>query len=135
MLDYGAGRGSLAEALRLLVPADIRISEYDPAVPRIQDMPVFADLVVTTDVLEHVEPERLGAVLAHLRLLARKAIFAVIATRPSNKVLSDGRNAHLILEQDAWWVERLLKARFQVTPGPASPLLKPSREFVVVLTP
>lgn len=135
VLDYGAGRGTLAAALKALVPASVRISEHDPAVPRIAAHPTFADLVVTTDVLEHVEPKRLDIVLAHLKWLARKAVFAVIATRPSNKTLSDGRNAHLIIEQDAWWVERLVAAGFTVTPGPASPLKKPSRELVVVLTP
>lgn len=135
VLDYGAGRGTLAEALKPLVSAAVRISEYDPAVPRIEALPTFADLVVSTDVIEHVEPDKLDDVLAHLRMLARKAVFVVIATRPSGKVLSDGRNAHLILEQDAWWAERLLQAGFSVSPGPKSPLLKPSREFVAVLTP
>jgi hypothetical protein len=134
VLDYGAGRGSLALALGALLSPAVRISEYDPAVPRIAALPGFADLVVCTDVLEHIEPDRLDAVLAHLKMLARKAVFVVIATRPSNKTLSDGRNAHLILEQDAWWVERLLQAGFQVSPGPVSPSVKPSREFVAVLT-
>ncbi len=134
VLDYGAGEGTLAKALRDLLPSSVRIAEYDPAVARIEDTPFFADLVVCTDVLEHVEPKNLDAVLAHLKMLARKAVFAVIATRPSGKVLSDGRNAHLIIEQDVWWVERLLKAGFTVSSGPASPTLKPSRELVVVLT-
>ena len=135
VLDYGAGEGNLAVALRQLLPSSVRIAEYDPGVLRIEARPSFADLVTCTDVLEHVEPEKLDAVLAHIKMLARKAVFAVIATRPSNKTLSDGRNAHLILEQDAWWVDRLLAAGFQVSPGPKSPSLKPSRELVVVLTP
>lgn len=132
--DYGAGRGTLVEALRSLVPAYVRLSEYDPAVPRIAEMPVFADLITCTDVLEHIEPVNLDGVLAHLKALARRAVFIVIATRPSNKTLTDGRNAHLIIEQDAWWAEKLLQAGFQVWPGPKSPLKKVSREFVAVLT-
>lgn len=135
VLDYGSGQGTLVESLRGMVLPTIRLSEYDPAVPRIQALPEFADLVVSTDVLEHIEPDRLDAVLGHLKMLARKAVFVVVATRPSGKMLSDGRNAHLILEQDAWWTERFLRAGFQVNEGPKSPSLKPSREFVAVLTP
>ncbi len=135
VLDYGAGERNLAKALRTLVRPFVRISEYDPAVPEISQRPGFADLVVSTDVLEHIELEKLDTVLEHLRVLARKAVFVVIATRPSNKTMLDGRNAHLIVEQDAWWVERLLQAGFAVNPGPVSPSLKPSREFVAVLTP
>lgn len=136
ILDYGCGRGSLASALRTRADiAGIRIAEYDPARPGYDRPPAFADLVVCTDVLEHVEPPRLDAVLAHLRTLARKAVFVVIATRTSNKTMSDGRNAHLIVESDEWWRARVTRAGFTVHPGPASPCTKPSREWVAVLTP
>lgn len=132
ILDYGCGRGMLAHALRGLGRP---CREYDPAIPGKDGRPAFADLVVCTDVLEHIEPDKLDTVLAHLRGLARKACFVVIATRPSNKTLTDGRNAHLILEQAAWWEARVRAAGFEVHPGPASPLDKPSREWVAVLTP
>lgn len=135
VLDYGCGQGTLKKALRPLVSSAVRIDEYDPAITGKDRLPDFADLVVCTDVLEHVEPERLDAVLKHLRMLARKAVFAVIATRPANKTLTDGRNAHLILEQAPWWEGRLLAAGFTIQPGPKSPLEKPSREWVGVLIP
>lgn len=135
VLDYGAGRGMLAVALRQDLKGFVRISEYDPAVQSKSAMPSFADLVVCSDVLEHVEPEKLETVLAFLKILARKAVFVVIATRASNKTMADGRNAHLILEQDEWWKARLEAAGFTVHTGPKSPSLKPSREFVAVLTP
>lgn len=139
VLDYGCGQGSLARALlarpRDVLPA-LRVSEYDPAVSSKAGPPTFADLVVCTDVLEHVEPDCLEAVLAHLRLLARKAVFVVVATRPSNKTMADGRNAHLILADAAWWAGRLAAAGFTVQPEPPkSPLVKVSREWVAVLTP
>jgi len=135
VLDYGCGQGRLALALRSLTPSVVRIDEYDPAIPGKDGHPHFADLVVCTDVLEHVEPDRLSNVLAHLQTLARKAVFVVIATRPSNKTLPDGRNAHLIIEPDAWWYEAVVSAGFTVEPGPKSPLKKPSREWVAVLRP
>lgn len=134
VLDYGCGQGALKKALRPLVANDVRIDEYDPAIPGKDSRPTFADLLVCTDVLEHVEPDRLGTVLRHLDVLARKALFLVIATRPSNKTLSDGRNAHLIIQPDKWWEKTLSAAGFNCEPGPSSPLEKPSREYVTVIT-
>lgn len=134
VLDYGCGEGALVRALRERVDPRVRLAEYDPAIAGKNDAPSFADLVVCTDVLEHIEPDRLGCVLEHLDVLARKAVFAVIATRASNKTLLDGRNAHLTIESSNWWYDRLEQHGFHVEHGPASPLKKPSREAVFLLT-
>lgn len=134
VLDYGCGQGRLTEAVRSLAP-ELSCRDYDPAVSGKDGRPSFADLVTCTDVLEHVEPERLVSVLAHLRQLARKAVFVVIATRPSGKTLTDGRNAHLILEDASWWKARVIEAGLQVHSHPVSPSRKPSREWVAVLLP
>lgn len=134
VLDYGCGQGRLVTALRPLVPSVVRLDEYDPAIQGKDGHPDFADLVVCTDVLEHIEPDRLTDVLAHLHLLARRAVFVVIATRPSNKTMADGRNAHLIVKDDAWWQARMAAAGFAIAGvAPVSPLAKPSREWVAVL--
>lgn len=134
VLDYGCGQGALGEALRVNKPAWLRIDEYDPAVPMKKRWPVFADLVVCTDMLEHAERDRLHVILAHLRILTRKALFVVVATRPSNKTMADGRNAHLIQESAEWWAETVTSAGFKIAPDPPiSPLIKPSREWVAVL--
>jgi 2-polyprenyl-3-methyl-5-hydroxy-6-metoxy-1,4-benzoquinol methylase len=133
VLDYGCGQGALVRRLRARAPG-VRFAEYDPAVAAKNYLPSFADLVVCTDVLEHIEPDRLTTVLQHLDMLARTAIFVVVATRPSNKTLPDGRNAHLIIESAEWWAETCLAHGFTVSPGPASPLAKPSREWVAILT-
>jgi len=141
VLDYGCGQGALCRALRTELAKEgrietLRIAEYDPAIDGKEGLPYFADLVVCTDVLEHVEPALLANVLGHLRALAKKAVFVVIATRPSNKTLPDGRNAHLILEDAAWWTARLERAGFTFDSDPPhSPLAKPSRELVAVLRP
>jgi hypothetical protein len=136
VLDYGCGQGSLKRALSEKVDARVIVREYDPAIPLKSGWPEFADLVVCTDVLEHIEPERLSSVLVHLKTLARKAVFVVIATRPSNKTMTDGRNAHLTVESAEWWIARLEAAGFtvDVAAAPVSPLKKPSRELVAVLT-
>lgn len=101
VLDYGCGQGSLGRALGEIV------REYDPAIPEKSATPSPVDLVVCTDVLEHIEPACLGDVLDHLRDLSRKACFVVIATRPAQKFLADGRNAHLIVETDDYWRKQL----------------------------
>ncbi len=135
VLDYGCGEGGLKRELKALCAESVRIDEYDVAITVKDALPSFADLVVCTDVLEHIEPDCLSGVLAHLRLLARKAVFVVIATRPSKKTMSDGRNAHLTVEPAEWWAETVKAAGFTIAPDPpVSPLIKPSREWVAVLT-
>jgi|SRR5688572_4287337 len=134
LLDYGCGQGRLMAAVQDL-NCNLSCRDYDPAIPSKSAPPVFADLVTCTDVLEHIEPDKLGAVLTHLRQLARKAVFVVIATRPSSKVLPDGRNAHLILEDESWWRDRVTAVGFTIHSHPVSPSPKPSREWVAVLLP
>jgi hypothetical protein len=98
--------------------------------------PAFADLVTCTDVMEHVEPDRLEAVFTHIRQLARKAAFFVIATRPANKRLPNGGNAHLIIEPASWWHDRVVAAGFTVQDGPTVwPEKRPSACWVGVVTP
>lgn len=116
LLDYGCGQGALKKALR---PAwwrrgpALQVREYDPAIAGKDALPAPADLVVCTDVLEHIEPELLDNVLDHLQSLSRRLLFAVVSTRPAKKTLEDGRNAHLIVEPDAWWRPKL-EQRFRI---------------------
>lgn len=102
ILDYGAGKQKLAQALTRR-----RVIGYDPAVPELSAEPQPADMVACTDVLEHVEPELIDNVVSHIASLARVCCFLVIATGPASKTLSDGRNAHLIQKPLSWWLERL----------------------------
>ena len=101
VLDYGCGKGTLAKSM----PYEIK--EYDPAIKGKDGRPALADVVVCTDVLEHIEPENLLIVLADLATLTKKVIFLVVATRKAVKELPSGRNAHLIVENGTWWVEQL----------------------------
>lgn len=103
LLDYGCGKQTLIEALR--VPW---ARGYDPCVPGLDGEPKPADLVVCTDVLEHIEPDCLEAVLDHLRSLSKRLFFTSISLVPAKKVLPDGRNTHLIVQPAAWWLWRLL---------------------------
>lgn len=103
VLDYGCGKGRLGKAL------PFPIWEYDPAVPGKEESPRAADLVVCSDVLEHIEPEKLGPVLEDLQRCVKQLGFFVIATGPASKTLADGRNAHLIQKGAGWWQTKLEK--------------------------
>ena len=101
VLDYGCGKGTLGQ--RLPFP----IWEYDPAIPGKDKAPRPADLVTCFDVLEHIEPEYLDNVLKDLARCVLKIGYFTINMAPSSKTLADGRNAHLIQKDEAWWKEKL----------------------------
>lgn len=103
VLDYGCGQGHLKRLLAL----EFSVEEYDPAIDGKDEEPSKADVVVCADVLEHIEPDLLGNVLLHLYALTRKRLILVIATRPSSKIMADGRSAHLIVENADWWRSKL----------------------------
>jgi hypothetical protein len=101
ILDYGCGKSTLANNL------PFKIKQYDPAIPKYAALPIPADLLVCTDVLEHIEPEMLDTVLSHLAEMTKRKGFLVIANRPARKTLEDGRNAHLIIEPPLYWLTKL----------------------------
>lgn len=109
ILDYGSGKGRLAEECPSLV-----VREYDPAIPGKDAPPVPALLVVCTDVLEHIEPECLDDVLDDLQRVTLSIGFFTVATRPAKKTLADGRNAHLIQQKSDWWLPKIMQ-RFALT--------------------
>lgn len=110
ILDYGCGKGSLGQFLRNYARdynIPLGLQEYDPGFPGREEPPEPADLVCCLDVLEHVEPDCLEAVLDDLARLTRRTLFAVVATRPAMKSLPDGRNSHLIQEPALFWLPKL----------------------------
>ena len=110
MLDYGSGKGSLATMLRI---NGLNCAEYDPAVPGKDAPPEPADFVFCGDVAEHVEPEYIDAFLDDLKRVTRKNILLIVGTRPAQKILEDGRNAHISLHPVEWWLPKL-RERFEL---------------------
>ena len=100
VLDYGCGKGGLVRE----IPG---AAGYDPAVPEFSARPQPADFVACTDVLEHIEPECLDEVLEDLRSLTRTLTLIVVSCREAYKTLPDGRNAHLIVKPQDWWLKTL----------------------------
>lgn len=103
ILDYGCGKGLLAKNL------PFPIKQYDPAIPEHSGIPQPADVVICTDVLEHVEPELLDNVLIDVYRCMKMMTFFNISTVPAKKKLKDGRNAHLIVKDSQWWLQMLMK--------------------------
>jgi 2-polyprenyl-3-methyl-5-hydroxy-6-metoxy-1,4-benzoquinol methylase len=100
VLDFGCGQNSLAEELNR---RGVRTRSFDPAIPQWAHWPKESDLVTCTDVLEHVEPDRLPVVLKALHALTKRKLFTVISLVTTEKTLSDGRQAHLIVRPPEWW--------------------------------
>jgi hypothetical protein len=107
VLDYGCGKGTLGAALHFS-DRGFYLFEYDPAIPGKDTPPEPADLVVCGDVLEHIEPECLDAVLDDLQRLTKRFVLLTVATRAAQRTLPDGRNTHLIVEDADWWLPKLL---------------------------
>lgn len=101
ILDYGCGKGTLNENL------PFSIKQYDPAVLKHSARPVPADIVVCTDVMEHIEPECLDEVIKDIASLTKKCAYFIISTRPAKKTLADGRNAHICLHEPQWWIDAM----------------------------
>lgn len=138
ILDFGCGKGSLKPAVEQLI-FKRRISashgkfvsklaqkrhsqivnypewtEYDPAILGKDVFPsnrIF-DMVVATDVLEHVEPDMLESVLESIRGVTGTVFFCTIGIAPSSRRLSDGRDAHLIIEDEKFWRDELYANSF-----------------------
>jgi hypothetical protein len=101
VIDYGCGQSQLSELVAAYQNAEV--TRYDPAIPAYAEHPSGRfDLLISTDVLEHVPQDAIDRELAAMRRLADKAII-IIDTRPAKQVLPDGRNAHVSLFSVEKW--------------------------------
>ena len=103
ILDFGCGKGTPLNSLK---SESMDIYSYDPIMHPIE-LPEAVDLVYSRDVLEHIEPEQIDTVLENLFTIGTKYQHHFIACHPSKKGLSDGRNAHLIVEKPEWWKHKI----------------------------
>ena len=102
MLDFGSGKG-------LLHPDwGIPVRLYDPAVPGIDDKPLERfDIVICTDVLEHIEEPNVPEALDDIFGFATKGVFLSICLREAKKLLPDGRNRHVTVKPKEWWLDQI----------------------------
>lgn len=105
LLDYGCGKQALKAALGI---RDGYIG-YDPSIPEYSAKPEPADLVINTDVLEHVESEYVIPVLDDLKRVTKKVGFFAIHTGPAMHILPSGQNAHITQRPAEWWLNLILE--------------------------
>lgn len=113
ILDFGCGKGTMGVYLKEEFP-ELKLSEYDPGIPGKDTMPSGQfDMVLTSDVLEHVEPELLDNTLIKLQALTKYVLFNDIACSPTYKLMGEGphvgEDLHLIIEEPEWWRARFKK--------------------------
>lgn len=107
LLDFGCGKGALIQCIRESYP-DTRCWGYDPGNEEFNQQPDGTfDAVISTDAIEHIEPEHLVETLRKISSLIERVAFFRIACHPAKKRLPDGRNCHLIVEEPAWWREQI----------------------------
>lgn len=128
VLDYGCGQATLSSHARRV--SDLPFANYDPAIAQYAAMPEPADLVVCTDVLEHVEPLCITNVIKHIATLAKKAAYLEIATREAQRTLADGRNAHILVRDGMFWFD-LVREYMDIVKFTA----KPGHSVVIVAQP
>jgi hypothetical protein len=101
ILDYGCGKGLLADELSRRLGIDV--AKYDPAVPTFSEKPKGEyDLVINTDVLEHIPEIELDTFLSGLVDLSDVAVL-IPHMELSSVSLPDGTNVHCTLKNSAEW--------------------------------
>jgi tetratricopeptide (TPR) repeat protein/2-polyprenyl-3-methyl-5-hydroxy-6-metoxy-1,4-benzoquinol methylase len=73
------------------------------------------DAIICTDVLEHIPPEHVAAVLRNLRQCTRKICYLAIALfADSFGPMLLGEPLHLTVETPEWWLQQITSAGFAV---------------------
>lgn len=110
ILDYGCGKGGLAKQLERMT-STVKVSLYDPGIPE-HATPYHGtsfNLVICTDVLEHIEREKVDNVLANIAALSDRAAYFIVHTGLCGHTLPDGRPAHITREPIEWWKEKIAR--------------------------
>jgi hypothetical protein len=111
LLDYGCGSGALGESVQAVF-RDAKVTNYDPFHPKWRDLPEPQeehDITTCCDVMEHVEIQCIDNTLKWIADRTRYIAIFEIGTEDAEKVLPDGRNAHITQRPLGWWITRLTK--------------------------
>lgn len=109
ILDYGCGKGDLLKHLNEVYGmGHVSVTEYDPGIPGKDVLPEGKfDLVVTCDVLEHVEPHMLADTLQEIERLTGNWSYHNIACSPTGGHFEggiyDGLPTHISLHHPSKW--------------------------------
>tara|TARA_R100000005_G_C4979981_1_gene190021 strand:- start:774 stop:1502 length:729 start_codon:yes stop_codon:yes gene_type:complete len=108
VFDYGCGKQYLREYFEDM---GIEYTGYDPAIEKYStlDLSKQYDLVISIDVMEHVEVEYQETILEDMSKLSKGFILITISPCWAKKVLSDGRNAHICQAGPSYWLPKICK--------------------------
>lgn len=110
VLDYGCGKGALVE---YFIRNGILAAGYDPHVFEWQERSDRKDMLVSTDLLEHIPEEDLDKVFDDMLSYRPRLMFHAISNREATQILPDGTNAHKTVKDAAWWLDKLQFANYR----------------------
>lgn len=102
LLDYGCGKAQgHPEHWKTY-------SKYDPAYLPFSEKPKTKfDVVISTDVMEHIPECCVDHVLQEIFGYAEKMVFLAIAIKPASGRLPNGENKHLTVKPIEWWEKKV----------------------------
>lgn len=115
VLDFGCGAGeAYRKPHRLHRDWGLRwfdVTLHDPAFPEHAVPPRGKfDVVLCSDVLEHVPEAEVPEFVATLFSHAKRHVWASVCCRPAKKTFPDGTNLHVTLKPIDWWREQFSAA-------------------------
>lgn len=111
ILDYGCGKATCHKNKSTKVWNYDELFLYDPCVLEYNKKPIDKkfDLVICTDVLEHIPESDIDNILKELISYSNKLLFLSISTREADKKFFDNENVHLTIKNKDWWLDKLNK--------------------------
>ena len=114
LLDYGCGKAllyhnklSIADKIFNNICDFWNVEDfflYDPAVESYSEHPdKKKDMVICTDVIEHLSPQDCQLVLEDIFNLAEKHVFISVDIKPASKFFENGENIHTCLKSKEEW--------------------------------
>lgn len=108
ILDYGAGKSDFVMDISSYVN-DCQGYKFDPAIKDIAVLPKDkVDLVINTDVMEHIPEENIEATLEKISRISQNVYFNICTTL-SDEILPNGKNAHITIKPPEWWQKKIEK--------------------------
>jgi len=105
ILDFGCGKGKFVLKLK---NNGYEAVGYDPALEEFSTFPSGEfDMVISTDVFEHLEEDTLNEELNQILQKNPNIIYLNIATMEARHILPNGTNCHTLVKNEAWWLDKI----------------------------